>query len=47
MSCLAEGNPDCIKQLDEARRRFMEPDCGFLNPSDVSVYTKDIQQVFS
>ena len=47
MSCLADGNSDCIKQLEEARRRFMEPDCGFLNPRDVSTYTKDIQQVFS
>jgi hypothetical protein len=47
MSCLADGNSDCIKQLEEARRRFMEPDCAFLNPRDVSTYTKDIQQIFS
>lgn len=47
MGCLAEGNSECIQQLDEARRRFMEPNCAFLNPKDTRTYTKDIPEVFS
>ncbi len=45
LTCLADGNPQCIQQLEDARRRFMEPSCQILrqNPSE---YTKNIQEVF-
>lgn len=45
LQCLAEGNSACLQQLEDARRRFMEPGCAFLNPNPAT-YTKDIQQVF-
>jgi hypothetical protein len=45
LQCLAEGNPACLQQLDDARRRFMDSECAFLNPNPAN-YTKDIQQVF-
>jgi hypothetical protein len=45
LQCLAEGNRVCLQQLEDARTRFMEPGCAFLNPNPAS-YTNDIQQVF-
>jgi hypothetical protein len=45
LQCLSEGNPACLQQLEDARVRFMEPGCGFLNPNPAT-YAKDIQQVF-
>lgn len=47
LKCLAKGNQNCIKALDDAKRRFMEPDCGFLNPSDVNSYKANYKAVFA
>lgn len=46
LTCLAEGNQHCLNQLEDARQRFMEPNCNFLNPRDTSSYAKDVQEVF-
>ena len=43
---LSNGNQVCINALDDARRRFMEPECAFLNPSDPKSYSKGYTQVF-
>lgn len=33
MACLEKGTGSCIKQLDNARTRLMEPGCSFLHTS--------------
>ena len=45
LQCIAEGNPACLQQLEDARVRFMEPGCAFLNPNPAT-YSANIQQVF-
>ena len=45
LQCIADGNSACLQQLEDARIRFMEPGCEFLNPNP-AIYTTDIQQVF-
>jgi hypothetical protein len=47
MKCVASRNAECIKKLNDARIRFMESDCGFLNQTDFSAYTRNIPTVFS
>ncbi len=44
---LAQGNQQCIEKLNEARQRFMESDCEFLQHSSPSAYNKNFQPVFS
>jgi hypothetical protein len=46
LDCLAKRNSNCILLLGDARERFMQPDCDFLNPSDVSSYNRDVTEVF-
>lgn len=47
MKCVANRNTECIKKLNDARIRFMESDCGFLNQQDFSAYTRNIPTVFN
>ena len=44
---LAQGNPQCIAKLNEARERFMESNCAFLRHSSPSAYNRNFQPVFS
>jgi predicted DNA-binding transcriptional regulator len=46
MRCLAMGNPLCIQQLDDFKRRFMMPDCEFKYQSNKDAYTKNLGPVF-
>ncbi len=46
LDCLAEGNQDCLMKLEEVRKRFMEPGCNFLNPSDAGTYNRNYHAVF-
>jgi len=43
---LSKGNQFCLNALNDAKLRFMEPDCGFLNPSDMSSYSANYKAVF-
>lgn len=45
ISCVAEGNQECIQQLQDAHLRFMEPTCQFSRQSSSEI-TKNIQEVF-
>jgi len=47
LKCLARGNQVCLNALDDAKRRFMEPGCGFLNPSDMKSYSANYKAVFT
>ena len=47
MKCLSEGNNKCIQPLNDARVRFMEPDCAFLNPQDSASYSKEFTVAFN
>lgn len=47
LDCLSNNSEICINQLDDFRKRFMEPGCNFRAPSDSSLYAKDYRPVFS
>jgi hypothetical protein len=42
LDCLANSNDECIKLLNNARARFMQPGCRFANPSNRSVYNTKV-----
>jgi len=44
---LAKGNQLSLSALNDAKRRFMEPDCEFLAPSDLSSYSANYKAVFT
>lgn len=46
LDCLANNSEGCILSLDDARKRFMEPGCNFLNPSDTDSYAAHFKPVF-
>jgi hypothetical protein len=46
LDCLGNGTQDCLLKLDDVRKRFMEPGCNFLNPSDPRTYSRNYQAVF-
>jgi hypothetical protein len=43
---IATKKPHALAALNDARKRFMEPDCQFLNPSDTSSYNQNYSPVF-
>ncbi len=45
MQCVAEGNPLCMNQLNNARVRFMKPGCQF-NIRDRASLTRDYRASF-
>jgi hypothetical protein len=45
-SCLARGDQQCLKFVEDIRQRFMEPSCNYLNPTDLSSYAKNLKTVF-
>jgi len=47
LDCLSNNSEICITQLDDFRKRFMEPGCNFRAPNDSSLYAKDYRPVFS
>ena len=46
LDCLASKNQDCLMKLEDVRKRFMQPGCSFLNPSNASTYNRNYQAVF-
>lgn len=46
MNCLKDLNPACIKQLEDARTRFMKPGCFYKFIQDRNTLTKNIREVF-
>lgn len=46
MQCIANRNQACIDKLNDARRRFMQPSCGFKNQTDFKAYSRNIPTVF-
>lgn len=46
LKCLSEGNQACINKLEDARVRFMEPNCRFLHPENPKEYIQNLQEVF-
>ena len=46
LDCLANNSEGCINSLDDARSRFMEPGCSYLNPSDTNSYAVNYKPVF-
>jgi len=48
LDAVVEGNDFdfAIKSLEDIRERFMEPDCGYLNPPDKSYYNQNYIDVF-
>lgn len=46
LDCLARGEQGCLDQLADARKRFMEPECGFKIQQDKSAYNQNYSAVF-
>ena len=46
LDCLARGEQGCLDQLADARKRFMEPECGFKIQQNKSVYNQNYSAVF-
>jgi hypothetical protein len=46
MQCVANRNQACIDKLNDARRRFMDSNCGFKNQTDFKAYSRNIPTVF-
>ncbi len=46
LDCLANNSEGCIMSLDDARERFMQPGCNFLNPSNSDSYAANYKPVF-
>jgi hypothetical protein len=46
LKCLTKGSKPCIFNLANARYRFMEPGCQFLNPQDHKSYSRDFTVSF-
>jgi hypothetical protein len=46
LGCLAKGDTKCTVLLDDARQRFMDSDCNFLNPTDPGTYSRNVPEVF-
>jgi hypothetical protein len=46
LDCLANNSEGCIMSLDDARERFMQPGCNFLNPSNTDSYAANYKPVF-
>jgi hypothetical protein len=42
LNCLANSNDECIKLLENARTRFMQPGCRFANPTNISSYNAKV-----
>jgi hypothetical protein len=43
---LSKGLQEPLKLVEDIRQRFMEPSCGYLNPSELSSYAKNLKSVF-
>jgi hypothetical protein len=46
LDCLARGEQGCLDQLGDARKRFMEPECGFQVQQNKAVYNQNYSAVF-
>jgi hypothetical protein len=46
LDALADKNPYTLNTLDDAKKRFMDPSCQFLNPSDPSTYNQNYRPLF-
>lgn len=46
LQCLAKGNSTCVNLLNDAKQRFMEPECGFTS-QPLSSVAENVPQVFS
>jgi len=44
--CLTRADGLCSSSLADIRARFFEPECEFLNPSDLSIYSQNFQAIF-
>lgn len=42
LDCLANSNDECLKLLDNARDRFMQPGCTFMNPTKKTNYNSKV-----
>lgn len=46
LDCLAQGNQQCLEQLNDARDRFMQPNCEFQRHENGSAYNRNYTPVF-